>query len=326
MSGEGAAAVEPFDASGLRVAVVAASWHTQVMDGLLAGAARACADHQVEATVVRVPGTFELPVVASALAQQGYDAVVALGVVIRGGTPHFDYVCSAATDGLTRVALDHTVAVGFGVLTCDTEQQALDRAGLEGSKEDKGHEATSAALATARTLRELGFPDALTGRYQPADRSRRRCAGGRRECVDESGELGHPAGPGHARGDALGPGPVARVVEDGAYGGTDGLGRGRLGLEATADPGPGDPSSDLGLVLLAAARDHGDAVAQGVLDAAVAAVGDEDIGPGQQLVVRAGTSRPGRSRGAAGACRGAGHRWTRRPARRPRPGPRGSGR
>ena len=155
MSGDGAAAVEPFDASGLRVAVVAASWHTQVMDGLLAGAARACADHSAEPTVVRVPGAFELPVVASALAHQGYDAVVALGVVIRGGTPHFDYVCSAATDGLTRVALDHTVAVGFGVLTCDTDEQALDRAGLEGSHEDKGYEATAAALATARTLREL---------------------------------------------------------------------------------------------------------------------------------------------------------------------------
>jgi 6,7-dimethyl-8-ribityllumazine synthase len=155
LSGDGAAAVEPFDARGLRVAVVAASWHTQVMDGLLAGAARACADHQVEPTVVRVPGAFELPVVASALAKQGYDAVVALGVVIRGGTPHFEYVCAAATDGLTRVALDHTVAVGFGVLTCDTEQQALDRAGLDGSSEDKGHEATSAALATARTLGQV---------------------------------------------------------------------------------------------------------------------------------------------------------------------------
>jgi 6,7-dimethyl-8-ribityllumazine synthase len=152
VSGEGAAAVEPFDASGLRVAVVAASWHTVVMDGLLAGAARACTDFTVSPEVVRVPGTFELPVVASALAQQGYDAVVALGVVIRGGTPHFDYVCNAATDGLTRVALDHTVAVGFGVLTCDTEQQALDRAGLDGSQEDKGYEATAAALATARTL------------------------------------------------------------------------------------------------------------------------------------------------------------------------------
>jgi len=156
MAGHGAPAEEVFDASGLKVAVVAASWHTQVMDGLLAGAQRALADYQVrDAQVVRVPGTFELPVVASALAARGYDAVVALGVVIRGGTPHFDYVCNAATDGLVRVGLDHTVAVGFGVLTCDDDQQALDRAGLEGSKEDKGYEATSAALLTARTLKEL---------------------------------------------------------------------------------------------------------------------------------------------------------------------------
>jgi 6,7-dimethyl-8-ribityllumazine synthase len=126
------------------------------MDGLLAGAHRALEAHRVaDATVVRVPGTFELPVVAQALAAQGYDAVVALGVVIRGGTPHFEYVCSAATDGLTRVALDHTVAVGFGVLTCDTDAQALDRAGLEGSSEDKGWEATAAALLTARTIKKL---------------------------------------------------------------------------------------------------------------------------------------------------------------------------
>ena len=159
MSGSGAAQVEPFDAHGRRVAVVAASWHTEVMDGLLAGAQRALADHQVaEALVVRVPGTFELPVVAAALADKGYDAVIALGVVIRGGTPHFDYVCSAATDGLIRVALDHTVAVGFGVLTCDTEEQALDRAGLEGSSESKGYDATVAALRTARTLREIAAP------------------------------------------------------------------------------------------------------------------------------------------------------------------------
>ena len=155
MSGHGAPTQQPVDCHDLRVAVVAASWHTQVMDGLLAGAVRACAEHSVEATVVRVPGTFELPVVASALAAQGHDAVVALGVVIRGGTPHFEYVCSAATDGLNRVALDHQVAVGFGVLTCDTEEQALDRAGLEGSSESKGYEATAAALVTARTLRQL---------------------------------------------------------------------------------------------------------------------------------------------------------------------------
>jgi 6,7-dimethyl-8-ribityllumazine synthase len=157
MSSRGAPDQQPVDCSDLRVAVVAASWHTEVMDGLIAGAERALADFQVsEANVVRVPGTFELPVVASALAQQKYDVVVALGVVIRGGTPHFEYVCSAATDGLTRVALDHTVAIGFGVLTCDTEQQALARAGLEGSEEDKGYESTSAALLTARTLRAVG--------------------------------------------------------------------------------------------------------------------------------------------------------------------------
>ena len=156
MSKHGAPQSRTVDATGTRVAVVAASWHEQVMDGLLAGALRACSQAGAEAQVVRVPGTFELPVVCAAVAGRGCDAVVALGVVIRGGTPHFDYVCSAATDGLTRVALDHGVPVGFGVLTCDTEEQALDRAGLPGSSEDKGHEAASAALATALTLRTLG--------------------------------------------------------------------------------------------------------------------------------------------------------------------------
>ena len=156
MSGDGSPTDAPVDCSHLKVAVVAASWHEQVMDGLVAGAQEALARYQVGSSeLVRVPGAFELPVVAQALARQGYDAVVALGVVIRGGTPHFDYVCSAATDGLTRVALDTGVPVGFGLLTCDTDQQALDRAGLEGSKEDKGWEATSAALETARVLANL---------------------------------------------------------------------------------------------------------------------------------------------------------------------------
>ena len=156
MSGEGTPGSKPIDCSDLKVAVVAASWHQQVMDGLLDGARRALADYQVaDPAVVRVPGSFELPVVAAALAENGYEAVVALGVVIRGGTPHFDYVCSAATDGLTRVSLDTGAAVGFGLLTCDNEQQALDRAGLEGSSEDKGYEATSAALVTASTLRSI---------------------------------------------------------------------------------------------------------------------------------------------------------------------------
>lgn len=154
MSGHGAP--DGFDLRGaedLRVAIVASSWHTVVMDGLLAGARSALTDAGVAAaTEVRAPGSFELPVLAAELAQ-GHDAVVALGVVIRGGTPHFDYVCAAATDGLSRVAIDTGTPVGFGLLTCDTEEQAIDRAGLPGSSEDKGREATEAALATALLLR-----------------------------------------------------------------------------------------------------------------------------------------------------------------------------
>ena len=156
MSGTGAPEVTVAHGGDLRIAVVAAQWHDTVMDGLLDGARRALKDLGVtDSTVLRVPGSFELPVAARALAGQGYDAVVALGVVIRGGTPHFEFVCNAATDGLTRVALDHAVPVGFGVLTCDTEEQALDRAGLEGSHEDKGYEAASAALQTAATLKRI---------------------------------------------------------------------------------------------------------------------------------------------------------------------------
>ncbi len=161
MSGHGAPSTQPVDCHDQRVAIVAARWHDTVMDGLLAGAQRACADHKIEApVVVRVPGAFELPVVVAELAPS-YDAVVALGVVIRGGTPHFDYVCNAATDGLGRVALDTRTAVGFGVLTTDTEEQALDRAGLEDSSEDKGYEATAAALQTARILKRIrrGYDD-----------------------------------------------------------------------------------------------------------------------------------------------------------------------
>ncbi len=153
MSGHGAPVVDTPNAPDLRVAVVAAQWHTEVMDGLLAGARRALAEAGLEdPLVVRVPGTFELPVAAARLAAAGYEAVVALGVVVRGGTPHFDYVCSAATSGLTQVSVSTGVPVGFGVLTCDDDAQALDRAGLPGSKEDKGYEAAQAAVMTAVTL------------------------------------------------------------------------------------------------------------------------------------------------------------------------------
>jgi 6,7-dimethyl-8-ribityllumazine synthase len=138
------------------VAIVTARWHREVSDGLLAGAERALLDCQVEDTaVVRVPGAFELPVMAKALASQRYDAVVALGVVIRGGTPHFDFVCRAAADGLSRVAIETGVPIGFGVLTCDTTEQALDRCGLTGSSEDKGREAAMAAVETALLLRKV---------------------------------------------------------------------------------------------------------------------------------------------------------------------------
>jgi 6,7-dimethyl-8-ribityllumazine synthase len=127
------------------------------MDGLIAGARTVLEESGVtDVDVIRTPGAFELPLVAQACVGDGYDAIVALGVIIRGGTPHFEYVSSAATDGLLRVALDERVPIGFGLLTCDNEEQALDRAGLPGSSEDKGREAAEAALATLHIVRALG--------------------------------------------------------------------------------------------------------------------------------------------------------------------------
>ncbi|KQW07911.1 6,7-dimethyl-8-ribityllumazine synthase [Leifsonia sp. Root4] len=158
MSGAGsptAALGETIDGSGLRVVIVAGQWHEVITDGLIAGAERVLTASGAEYEIVRVPGSFELPVVSKAALEAGADAVVALGVIIRGGTPHFEYVSAAATDGLTRVALDTGKPVGFGVLTLDDEQQGLDRAGLPGSKEDKGEEAATAAIATARALATL---------------------------------------------------------------------------------------------------------------------------------------------------------------------------
>lgn len=156
MAGRGAPDVAPVRAEGLRVAIVAAQWHSEVIAGLIGGAQRALADSGVtDSVLIRVPGSFELPVAALHAAQSGYDAVVALGVVVRGDTPHFEYVCQAATVGLTQVSVSTGVPVGFGVLTCDNDPQALDRAGLPDSREDKGYEATQAALATAQALRPL---------------------------------------------------------------------------------------------------------------------------------------------------------------------------
>jgi 6,7-dimethyl-8-ribityllumazine synthase len=158
MSGEGRPALDIPEATGLRLAVAATRWHADIVEVLLDRALATAEKAGVERpTVVRVPGTVELPVVCQELART-HDAVVALGVVVRGGTPHFEYVCDAVTAGLTRVALDERTPVGNGVLTCDTEEQALDRAGIEGSREDKGHEAVTAAVATATTLRTVSEP------------------------------------------------------------------------------------------------------------------------------------------------------------------------
>jgi 6,7-dimethyl-8-ribityllumazine synthase len=156
MSGIGAPIGAPVDASGLRVGVAVASWHARVAEALLASAIHALSECRIDdPRVVRVPGAFELPVVAKSLAETGHDAVVCLGVVIRGGTPHFEYVCRAVTDGCTQVAVQTGVPVGFGVLTCDTTEQALARAGLPDSEEDKGREAALAAVTTALAVHEL---------------------------------------------------------------------------------------------------------------------------------------------------------------------------
>ncbi len=155
MSAEGKPDEQQVDGTGLTVAIVHGTWHPVIADGLLAGARRALSAGGATTVEYAVPGSFELPVVAKAALEAGADAAVALGVIIRGGTPHFEYVSSAATDGLTRVALDTGKPVGFGVLTLDDEDQGIDRAGLPGSNEDKGAEAASAALQTAITLRTI---------------------------------------------------------------------------------------------------------------------------------------------------------------------------
>jgi 6,7-dimethyl-8-ribityllumazine synthase len=150
MSSSGTPKLE-IDASGLKITIVAAQWHAVITDGLLAGAERALkAAGNSDYKVVRVPGAFELPLAAQLAIQNGAEVVIALGVVIQGDTPHFDYVCEAATSGLTRVQLDTSVPIGFGLLTVSNEQQGLDRAGLSGSKEDKGAEAAEAAVVMKR--------------------------------------------------------------------------------------------------------------------------------------------------------------------------------
>jgi 6,7-dimethyl-8-ribityllumazine synthase len=156
MSGQGAPQLDLPHSPEMRVGIVAALFHEDVMDGLLNGALRGLSEIGItKPTVIRVPGSFDLPVLARRLAMGGYDAVVALGAVIRGGTPHFEYVASGVATGLMQVSVEAGVPIGFGVLTCDDKDQALDRAGLPGSSEDKGREAAMAAIATAQALRTV---------------------------------------------------------------------------------------------------------------------------------------------------------------------------
>ncbi|MFC9086968.1 6,7-dimethyl-8-ribityllumazine synthase [Nocardiopsis dassonvillei] len=155
MSGEGRPDSSGVDASGMSVGIVVTRWNAGVVQPMLTRALEVVGSSgAAEPVVVEVAGAVEIPVVAQELARK-HDAVIALGAVIRGGTPHFDYVCQSVTHGLTEVALRHSTPVGNGVLTCDTLEQALDRAGLPGSAEDKGAEAALAALDTAAVLRGL---------------------------------------------------------------------------------------------------------------------------------------------------------------------------
>jgi 6,7-dimethyl-8-ribityllumazine synthase len=155
MSGEGRPRLPAVDAADLTLAIAGTRWHAEIADSLVDRAATAAKESGVgDLLVVRVAGAVELPVVAQELTRH-YDAVVCLGAVIRGGTPHFEYVCDAVTAGLTRVALDAGTPVGNGVLTCNTLQEARDRCGLPDSSEDKGWEAVVAALDTALLLRSI---------------------------------------------------------------------------------------------------------------------------------------------------------------------------
>ncbi|MEV0720015.1 6,7-dimethyl-8-ribityllumazine synthase [Asanoa sp. NPDC050611] len=155
MAGFGEPDVATVDAAGLTVGIVAARWHAELTDHMVDRAvAAAKASAVTDVAVARVAGSVEIPVVAQALAKK-YDVVVALGVVIRGATAHFDYVCQSVTEGLTRVALDAGKPVAHGVLTVNTLEQAQDRAGLPGSAEDKGWAATIAALDAALAIRAV---------------------------------------------------------------------------------------------------------------------------------------------------------------------------
>ena len=154
MRKEGLPTPKNVSGEGLRVAVVTATWNAEICDQLHRRALETAEAAGAVVTPLRVVGALELPVVVQAAART-HDAVVALGCVVRGGTPHFDYVCDSVTQGLTRIALDESTPVANGVLTVNDYDQAVDRAGFADSAEDKGAEAMQAALETVHTLRTL---------------------------------------------------------------------------------------------------------------------------------------------------------------------------
>lgn len=133
------------------VAVISASWHPEICEALITGALRALQQAQVRKTeVMKVPGSFELPLAAQFALESGFDAAIVLGVVLRGETPHFDYVCQGVTAGVMQVSLQLDKPIGFGVLTVDNVEQAIARSGVPGSKEDKGFDSAVAALELLR--------------------------------------------------------------------------------------------------------------------------------------------------------------------------------
>ena len=145
------------DAKGLKVAIVATRFNDFIVDRLVGGALDYLERHGMapgDATLVRIPGAFEMPLVCRKLADsQKYDGILALGAVIRGGTPHFDYVCAEASKGIAQAMLDSHTPIGFGLLTCDNIEQAIERAGSKGG--NKGVEAAAAMLETIRVMEQL---------------------------------------------------------------------------------------------------------------------------------------------------------------------------
>ena len=132
--------------AGAKVAIISASWHTDICSALVAGAVKAMDQYSVAYEISYVPGSFELPLAAQKALDSGFDAAVIVGLVLKGETPHFEYVCQGVTQGVMDVQLSRSKPVGFGVLMCTDMSQAIARIGGAGSKEDKGYDAGIAAL------------------------------------------------------------------------------------------------------------------------------------------------------------------------------------